>query len=205
MHAKLFSQRGAEVWLARHERVEPELRPASHKLTPRIRLVRDTQSQKIAWRYSSILPHQIRGLLVDQAMHFSTRARIRKVAIELARAGENEVVFEPAPMTPKGPRFMYDVGVPVVIGPLCGGIGFPPAFADLDPLVTHSSIKLGHHLAQIVDLLVPGKLRADVPLAANAATAEALPAEHRGRVVRLFESGVDLDLWQSRKLAPRSP
>ena len=91
-YAKLFARRGVEVWLACHERVEAELHVAFPELTPRIRLVRDTQLQKIAWRYSSVLPHRIRGLLVDQAIHFSTQARIRKIAIELARAGKIDVV-----------------------------------------------------------------------------------------------------------------
>ena len=100
---------------------------------------------------------------------------------------------------------MYNVGVPVVIGPLCGGMSFPPAFADLDSHVTRGTIEIGHRLAEIANLLVPGKLRADVLLAANAATAEALPAGYRGRVVRLFESGVDLDLWKPRNQRPSRP
>jgi glycosyltransferase involved in cell wall biosynthesis len=195
-YAKLFSQQGAEVWLACHERVEPELRAAFPELAPRLRLVRDTNAQKIAFRYSKTLPYRIRDLIIGQAIHFSTQSRIREIAIELARARKIQVVLEPAPITPKGLSFMYDVGVPVVIGPLCGGINFPPAFADLDSYITRKSIILGRHLSQLANQLVPGKLKADVLIAANASTVKALPVGHRGRVVRLFESGVDLDLWK---------
>ena len=102
-------------------------------------------------------------MFVGQAIHFSTQARIRKIAVELASAGKIEVVLEPAPITPKGLSFMYDLGVPVVIGRLCGGMNFPPAFADLT-LVTRSSTVLGRHISQLLNRLVPGKLKADVLL-----------------------------------------
>src|SRR5260370_34121826 len=128
-YAKLFSQRGVEVFLAFHERVGPELRAAFPELGPRLLFVRDTNAQEAAFRYSKALPYRIRDLFVGQPMHFSTQSRIREIAIELARASKIQVVLEPAPITPKGLSFMYDVGVPVVIGPLCGVINFPPAFS----------------------------------------------------------------------------
>jgi glycosyltransferase involved in cell wall biosynthesis len=195
-YSKLFLQRGAEVWLACHERVEAELYAAFPELVSRIRLVRDTQIQKVAFRYGKALPYRIDDIFVGQVVHFSTQVRLRKIAIELARANKIDVVFEPAPITPKGLSFMYDVGVPVVIGPLCGGMNFPPAFADLDSSLTRGLIVIGRFCSQLANRLVPGKLRADVLLAANASTEKALPARHKGRVIRLFESGVDLDLWK---------
>jgi hypothetical protein len=114
----IFAERGAEVWLACHERVEAELYAAFPELVSRIRLVRDTRIQKVAFRYGKALPYRIDDIFVGQVVHFSTQVRLRKIAIELARANKIDVVFEPAPITPKGLSFMYDVGVPVVIGPL---------------------------------------------------------------------------------------
>jgi glycosyltransferase involved in cell wall biosynthesis len=201
-YAKLLSQRGADVWLACHERVETELCAAFPQLRPRIRFVRDTLAQKVASRYGRTLPYRIRDLFVEQAIHISTQVRIRKIAIDLARSGKIDVVLEPAPITPRGLSFMYDVGVPVVIGPLCGGMSFPPAFAGLDSLVTRSIVAAGRQFSQLANRLVPGKLNADVLLAANASSVEALPAGHRGRIIRLFESGVDLDLWKPAEAAP---
>jgi glycosyltransferase involved in cell wall biosynthesis len=204
-YAKLFSQRGAEVWLACHERGETEVRAAFQELEPRVRFVRDTRAQKLVFRYSNALPYRIRDAFVGQSIHFSTQARIREIAIELARRDKIDVVFEPSPITPKGLSFMYDIGVPVVIGPLCGGMNFPPAFADLDSLATRSAMVLGRHIAQLANRLVPGKLKADVLLAANASTVNALPSGYRGRVIRLFESGVDLDLWKPEDTALSRP
>jgi glycosyltransferase involved in cell wall biosynthesis len=201
-YAKLLALRGAEVWLACHERVEGEIRLAFPELMHRIRFVRDTYVQRLALRCGNALPYRLRDMFVGQLIHFSTQARIRKIAIELARAGKIDIVLEPAPITPKGLSFMYDVGVPVVIGPMCGGMNFPPAFADLDSLLTRAVMGLGRRASQLANRLVPGKLKADVLLAANASTVRALPAGYRGQVIRLFESGVDLDLWESGNTDP---
>jgi glycosyltransferase involved in cell wall biosynthesis len=195
-YAKLFLRRGIEVWLACHERVEATLPKEFPELGSRIRLVRDTQAQKTLFRFSQVLPYRLRDMIVGQLIHFSTQMRLRKTAIELARAGAIDVVFEPAPITPKGLSFMYDVGVPVVIGPMCGGMNFPAAFADMDSRVTRASMAIGRRLSLIANRLVPGKLRADVLLAANESTVKALPAGYRGKVIRLFESGVDLNIWK---------
>jgi glycosyltransferase involved in cell wall biosynthesis len=195
-YAKLLAQRGVEVWLACHERVETEVRAAFPELGSRIRLVKDTKAQKLLYRYSEFLPYRVRDLLVGQALHLSTQRRIRKIALELARAGKIDVLLEPSPITPKGVSFMYDIGVPVAIGPLCGGMTFPPAFVAYDSLVTRTLMAIGRHGSQLANKIVPGKLKADVLFVANELTEKALPSGHRGQVIRLFESGVDLDLWK---------
>ena len=193
-YAKLLSQRGAEVWLATHERIETELRAAFPELAGRLCFVHDTKAQKFAYLHGNALPYRIRDSFVGQAIHYSTQSRMRKVAVELARAGKIDVVFEPTPIAPKGVSVMHDIGVPVVIGPLCGGMNFPPAFKDFDSAVTRGSMLMGRQMSQLANRLIPGKLQAAVLLAANASTVQALPAGHKGKVIRLFESGVDLDL-----------
>jgi glycosyltransferase involved in cell wall biosynthesis len=144
-------------------------------------------------------------MLVGQGIHLSTQIRIRRVAVELASAQKIDVVFEPSPITPKGLSFIYNVGVPVVIGPMCGGMNFPPAFAHLDSLFTRTSMALGRQFSHLANRLVPGKLKADVLMVANSSTSRALPAGYRGRVVHLFESGVDLDLWKTMETARPGP
>jgi hypothetical protein len=88
-YAKLFLQRGVDVWLGCHERVETELVAAFPKLKSQIRVVHDTRVQKNLWRFSNVLPYRIRDLLLDEVIHFSTQRRLRKIAIELARSGKS--------------------------------------------------------------------------------------------------------------------
>lgn len=195
-YAKLFLKRGVEVWLACHERVEASLLKGLPELKSRIRLAHDTRAQKAIFQFSKVLPYRLRDIIVGQLIHFSTHLRLRRIAIELARAGAIDVVFEPAPITPKGMSFMYDVGVPVVIGPMCGGMNLPAAFAGMDSPATRTLMALGRRLSQLASRIVPGKLKADVLLVANSLTENALPRGCRGKVIRLFESGVDLELWK---------
>lgn len=202
-YARLLSQRGAEVWIACHERCIDEVREAFPELADRLLFARDTRLQKRLYRGTLRLPYRIRDLLVGQAIHYSTQRRLRRLARDLARDGRIDVVLQSSPITPKGLCFMYGLGVPVVIGPLCGGMEFPPAFRRMDSLLTRGLIHLARGAAQLANRLVPGKLEAAVVLVANAQTEAALPRGIRGRVIRLFESGVDLDLWR-RSDQPRT-
>jgi glycosyltransferase involved in cell wall biosynthesis len=202
-YAKLLAAHGAEIWLACHERVESELRAAFPNLENHMMFVRDTRPQKVAFRYSSALPLRIREMLIGQAIHLSTQLRIRRIAVQLAKTGMIDVVFEPSPISPKGLSFLYDIGVPVVVGPLCGGMHFPPAFANLDSFLTRASLALGRQISHLANRMVRGKLEADVLIVANPSTLKALPGGYRGQVIRLFESGVDLDLWKSNDASVR--
>jgi glycosyltransferase involved in cell wall biosynthesis len=195
-YAKLFQERNVEIWLVCHERVETEVRASFADIPDRLIFIRDSTLQKLAFRWSQVLPYRIRDLFVGQAIHLSTQIRIRKIARDLAKRGLIDVVLEPAPITPKGISFMYDIGVPVAIGPMCGGMNFPPAFVDLDSKLTRMMVSVGRHLSQLAATLVPGKLRAKVLMVANESTLRALPRYCAGQVVRIFESGVDLNIWR---------
>lgn len=195
-YAKLFTERGVDVWLACHERVRDEVLEKLPTLAGRASFVGDSALQKALFRYSGWLPYRIRDLVVGQLIHYSTHWRMRRIARDLAARGEIDVVFESSPITPKGLSFMYAIGVPVVIGPLCGGMEFPPAFRGLDSALTRAVISISRALSSLANRLVPGKIHAAVLLVANAQTERALPPGIRGKVLRIFESGVDLALWK---------
>lgn len=195
-YAKLLSARGVEVWIACHERVREEVNERFPELAARTFFVRDSTLQKLIFRYTAWLPYRIRDLVIGQLIHYSTQWRLRGIARGLAAKKLIDVVLESSPITPKGLSFMYGIGVPVVIGPMCGGMEFPPAFRRMDSWLTRSIIAFSRALASTANRIVPGKIDADVLLAANAQTERALPSGVRGRVVRLFESGVDLHLWK---------
>lgn len=197
-YAKLLQQRGVEVFLACHDRVAKEIEVAFSDLGPRIHLVEDSSLQKALFRLGEKLGNRVKVSFTEQLIHIITQSQIQKIARKLATEQKIDAVFEPAPITPKGLSFMHNVGVPVVIGPLCGGMNFPPAFADMDSKIARLLMKTGRWLANFAHKVAPGKLYADIILVANLRTARALPAGVRGRVLQLFESGVDLDLWRAK-------
>jgi glycosyltransferase involved in cell wall biosynthesis len=103
---------------------------------------------------------------------------------------------------------MYGLDVPVVIGPMCGGMEFPPAFQHLESSFNRLSNRIGRAISDLLNRLIPGKLQADVLLVANDRTAKALPWGYQGKVYEVVESGVDLSLWQPterRKPNPGAP
>ncbi len=195
-YAKLFTERGVEVWIACHERVRAELTTSLPHLASRTIYVRDSLLQKALFRISRILPFRIRDMVAGHMIHFSTQRRIRREALRLAQSRLIDAVLEPSPITPKGLSFMYKLGVPVVIGPMCGGMNFPPAFRRLDSAPTRVIYQLGRAVASVMNRLFPGKLQADLLLVANTLTRDALPPGARGRIVQIYESGVDLGIWK---------
>ena len=109
-YAKLFLRRGIDVWLACHERVEASLFKDFPELGSRIRLVRDTPAQKLLFRFGRVLPYRLRDMIVGQFIHLSTQDAVAQDCNRTgARWNDRCGDFEPAPITPKGLSFMYDV------------------------------------------------------------------------------------------------
>ena len=197
---RLFRKRNIDVHVISHARVESEMRELlSSEEFEKITFVRDTKLQAEIWEMGKKLPSRFRDLIIGQAIHFLTQYQVRQIALrKLEEDSSFDLIFEPVPITPKGISFMYDMGVPVVIGPLSGGLSFPPEFQFMDTLIDRLGIKFGRLFSTIANHLVPGKIKADTLMVANPKTKEALPLGYRGKVYQVFESGVDLSLWESR-------
>lgn len=195
---KLMRKRGHDIWVACHARVKRELREAfaDDGEFDRIHFVEDTWFQVLIWRCSRLFPYRIKDLIFGQWIHLVTMRQLRRLVKRLVAQQAVQLILEPAPITPKGLSFMYRMGVPVVIGPLCGGLNLPPAFQDMDSRWTRLAIRLSRFLSPVLHRIFPGKLQADSLIVANRCTAKALPAGCRGRLYEVVESGVDLAMWQ---------
>jgi glycosyltransferase involved in cell wall biosynthesis len=106
------------------------------------------------------------------------------------------VIHQPIPVAPRFPSVLFGLGVPVMIGPLNGGMEYPPAFRRTESRISRMAIALGRLFANAVNTLLPGKKCADVVLVANERTRRALPSGIRGRVIELVENGIDIGVWQ---------
>ncbi|HVS77820.1 MAG TPA: glycosyltransferase family 4 protein, partial [Steroidobacteraceae bacterium] len=85
---------------------------------------------------------------------------------------------------------------PVVIGPMNGGLDYPPAFRRRSPLIERLFMSAGRWSASALNRLIPGKRRAAFLLVANALTRRSLPAGVCTRIIELVENGVDLSVWR---------
>ncbi|WP_013322144.1 glycosyltransferase family 4 protein [Gloeothece verrucosa] len=194
---QLLRSRNIETWLICHERVEAELRESfSPEELHYCYFIKDNPFQKMFWETGLWFPYRIQDLIFGQFIHFFTQQKTRLLAKQIIHERNIQLVFEPSPITPKGISFMYDMGVPVVIGPLCGGLNFPPAFQFMDSKFSGFTIKLGRYLALICHKFIPGKLQAAALIVANQRTAKALPVGVRGKIYEVIESGINLSVLQ---------
>ena len=195
---KLLQLRNIETWMICHERVKEELRQIfpDDRDFQRIQFVNDTTLQITVWRLSRYFPERIKDLILGQIIHIATQIQIRKIVKKQIEKLSIDIVFEPSPISPKGVSFMYGFDVPVVIGPLCGGIDFPPAFRYMDSPLSRFSMNISRVLSLFIHHLFPGKLQADALIVANSRTETALPKGYQGKIYEVVESGVDLSIWQ---------
>ena len=197
---RYFRERKINVQAVCHARCEQELKEIlSDEEIARITFVDDSFLQENIWNLFEKAPERFRSLIIGQIIHLLTQIRIRNIALQKIQEDSSiDLIFEPVPITPKGLSFMYDMGVPVVIGPLSGGLSFPPAFEFMDSVVDRLGIKFGRLISDTANKIVPGKINADALIVANEKTVTALPTGYTGKVFQVFESGVDLKVWKPK-------
>jgi glycosyltransferase involved in cell wall biosynthesis len=198
---RLLRRRGVEAWLVAHERSRQELVDFLPAEVGRMYFVRDLPAQQALYQVARRLPARLADATVGWLIHATTGLTQRALVRRLVRELEIDVVHEPAPVSPKQPSFMFEVGAPVVIGPMNGGMSFPPAFSKFQGPLEKRVVGAGRVLAQGINLAIPGKRRAAALLVANDRTRRALPRAAATRVVDLVENGVDLGTFNA---APRS-
>jgi glycosyltransferase involved in cell wall biosynthesis len=169
-----------------------------------MRFVSDTAIHRVLFRLSGTLPRRIAESTLGLVMLMYTQWTERRVVRQLIREHGIDVLHQPAPVAPSYPSVFFGMGRPLIIGPMNGGMDYPPAFRSADSLLSRIFVALARPLTAVVNRLLPGKRNAAVLLVANQRTAAALPAGYRGRVEELVENGVDLETWHT-SAAPFEP
>jgi glycosyltransferase involved in cell wall biosynthesis len=193
---KFLAQREEEVWLVTHDRVRRELQQTLSKDEfNRVYFISNTKFQILCSRLGNLLPRRIAEITFYWLVYVSTGFRQRQLVKQLVAKYKIDVVHQPAPVSPKMSSFLYHVGAPVIIGPMNGGMQFPPAFSNMESIWTRILVQLGRLLSEIMNHIFPGKKKATLLLVANERTRQALPKCACKNVMNLVENGVDLTLW----------
>lgn len=191
----MLRARGEEVWLVTHARTRPELEAAFPEDRDRIHFIQDAWIHRFLFRFGQLLPRRVAEATVSLLSVLITQYLARKLVVSLRDQQSIDVVHQPTPVAPRFPSILFGMGIPLVIGPMNGGMEFPPAFRRMEPAISRIGVRMGRAVSDWVNHLLPGKKRASVLLVANRRTELALPRGCKGEVVELPENGVVLATW----------
>lgn len=202
---RVLRSRQIEAWLVVHARTQAELEALLPQERDRMHFIPDTGLHRFLYQAGKLLPRRVDLATTGFLSHFYTQIVQRSLVRQLVREHQIEIVHEPIPVSPKSPSLMFDVGAPVVIGPMNGGMDFPPAFRSRESRFVELVVGFSRQCSHWFNQVLPGKIKAETLLVANDRTRQALPAGVRGEVIELVENGVDLSVWRAPSVAAKEP
>uniref|UniRef100_E6QMH1 Glycosyl transferase family 1 domain-containing protein n=1 Tax=mine drainage metagenome TaxID=410659 RepID=E6QMH1_9ZZZZ len=191
--------RGIDAWLVTHARTRVELDQVFPDDRERIVYIEDSWFYRLVYRSSRLLPRRIALATVNLAGLLLSQWQQRRQVLKLIRKYGVNVVHQPTPVSPRLPSLMRRLGAPVLIGPMNGGMDYPPTFRNVESHWTRWGVALARSASNLVNQLLRGKPEARLLMVANERTRSALPRGLSGEVIRLSENGVDLNIWQPRE------
>jgi glycosyltransferase involved in cell wall biosynthesis len=193
---RVMRARGIDVWLIVHERVREELEALFPNGGDKLIFVKDLVIQKWYWRLlGERLPHRLSALLVCYPIDLVNQFRQRLIIKKLVKSTGINIVHQPTPVSPKFASMIFGVDANVVIGPMNGGMSYPPGIGSKESLLEKITLRLAYYFSNIVNVLIPGKRQANILLVANERTYQALPQTVSHNIIQLVENGVDTSLW----------
>ena len=201
---QILKQRGVPVSLIAHARNREDLNDSLGAYTDDIHYIEDSVYHRWIWKLGKHLPDAIRIPLIGNIVNQISEVYQKRLIRQLQAAGKADLIHQPIPVSPRAPSRIYGLGVPVVIGPMNGNMDYPEGYEDYENRIARMLIPLGRMMARIVNVLIPGKRRADALLVANDRTRDGLPVRDHSRVIHLVENGVDLSIWQAPEQVSQS-
>lgn len=196
-YVREMKEMGVDFHALAHARVRDELKNSELWEEGRFHFVEDAAIEKVVNSLGKLAPQAIRDRIFMSVISAITGARLARRARRLAAEKNIEIIHQPTPVSPKFPSFLTDMPAPVVIGPMNGGMSFPPAFEKDYAQGSTAAVGAARALSGLFNRLIPGKLKAARILVANERTLAALPSViDRSRIILLQENGVDLKIWE---------
>jgi len=187
---------GVDVHLLVHERTKRELCSAFPNDIERLHFVEDSLVNIWCNAIGKLMPDRIAVFTLGSISHFATQIRQRRIARTLIPTYGFAIVHEPIPVSPKLPSMMFGFSVPVIIGPMNGGMDYPPHF-DLAGRVERAIVAILRLSSALWNVIVPGKRYAALLLVANKRTYDALPFNiRRKRFLEFADNGVDVSRFR---------
>lgn len=196
---RVLLSRNIDVHLVVHERSQAFLSRYFPEHNDRIHYVTDSKLHRFLHRCSQLPPKKLSSMIFGFLLQMITQVHQKKIAKQLIRDVKDAIIHQVIPVSPKAPSLMHGLGVPVMFGPLNGGMYYPEGFSQYHSKVSSYLDNIGRHLSLIITLIFRGKKDADIILVANPRSGKALPP-NTAKVVELVENGVDLSVWQDSRI-----
>lgn len=191
------------VKMIAHGRNKKELTVLLEPYKDDIYYVKDTIFHQKMWKLGRKSPKLVQDYIIGNILSITDELIQRKRIKELVKKGEVDVIHQPIPVSPRAPSAIFGFKVPVIIGPLNGGMSFPPGYNEYQGSTASFSIFLLRKASYLINILVPGKRLAKIILVANERTAASLPMKPNN-IKTLSENGVDSSIWKNRRLKSKS-
>lgn len=198
---ELLRRRGHPAKLIAHSRNRDDLSEFLKHCIEDVHFVEDSRWHRLIWAAGMRMPEPIREYLFGNLLNFVNEFYQTRIIKRLIHAGKVDLIHQPIPVSPRTPSSIHGLGVPVIIGPMNGGMHYPPGYEDYQSRLGQRAVAVGRWLAVLMNYLVPGKRRAALLLVANDRTRQALPARHHN-IIELVENGVDFATFTAVKIAP---
>lgn len=193
---ELLRKRGGhDVSLIVHGRNRDDLAALFPDASTAIHYVEDTTIHLALWRLAPRIPKVIGDAVFGTLINLFDEVRQRRLIKQLIRTTGVDVIHQPIPVSPKAPSAIFGFGVPVVIGPMNGGMTYPEGYEDHQSRSSRGFVAMARLGAILINRLIPGKYLAAALLVANERTRKALPVSKHPRVLQLVENAVDHSVW----------
>lgn len=195
----LQTQDEIEPYLLTHARNKDELAKIPYLKHDKIYYIPDNWLFKFLQNLGRYIPKTLDIVSYGLLISFLTSVSQWWIARKIIKKHQINVLHQPSPVSPKIPSMMFGLKTPVIIGPMNGGMSYPPAFKHLSSLTESVSFAVFRRISHIANIVIPGKFLADLLLVSNKRTQNALPKFHAKNVALLVENGV-LDTKKTPKL-----
>ena len=204
MFFRLLRQRKIDAWLCVHERTRSELRERFEDCDfERIHFIEDTFLMQKCNQISKYLPKRLAHFTLGYIIRLITQIVQKKIAKDIIKTEKIDIIHQPFPVSPKEPSILFEMGVPVIIGPMNGGMQYPPEFRHKWSHLFTWLIPINQFLSDLANKVLPGKLKAEALVYANSRTKMALPQNVTGQLFELVENGIDFSVWDRESISHR--
>jgi len=182
-----------------HERCQSELQEYFPDAQDKIDYVYETKTDRFIWRCRKTVPGRLGHFTFGLLLRMVTQFKQRRVVLNIIKKHKIDLVHQPTPVSAREPSALFNLGVPLVIGPMNGGMDYPEPFRYMQSNSVHLGMWSGRLFSNLLNHLIPGKRQAQTLLVANQRTNRALPSCLKGHVLELVENGVDMSIWSKPK------